>query len=105
MSGCSGKRSRADGVRRTFSDNRIRPYGGGGHTKRLQNKRGVTPPMSDRVGAGGVRENIAYPHFVTPTKRQICRSLPRGRMDIGSRVMLQLLPRAEVGRRLKPGSA
>ena len=26
--------------------------------------------MSDRVGAGGIRENIACPHFVTQTKRQ-----------------------------------
>ncbi len=26
--------------------------------------------MSDRVGAVGIRENIACPHFVTQTKRQ-----------------------------------
>ena len=40
---------------------------------------GLHPPMSDCVGAGGMRKIIAYPHFVEHTKRQICRRLPRER--------------------------
>ncbi len=57
---------------------------------------GLHPPMSDSVEAGGEHKPFRVTSLREANEAAKSRRLPRGRLDIGSRVMFQLLPRAEV---------
>ena len=102
---CSFIRSREDGAGRSFSAGAspcptvlgLKP------PPRLQSKTQVSYPMSEPVMRGMHEYLFRLSPFRHADGAAICRRLPREGFGHRKPGKLQLLPRAEVGRRMNPG--